>query len=71
MKRENILKASELDSRILAIDQELVQLSNKNSPEIVVPKKLLPKLYEEVRLKKIEALANLKAAYLKQIEEMS
>lgn len=70
MNRENIYKASELDSRILKIDHELVSLANKTVSEIVVERSLLPELFEEVRLKKIEALTNLKTAYLKQIEEI-
>lgn len=71
MKRENINKASELDSRILAIDQEIVQLSNKNISMVAIPKSLLPELFEEVRLKKIEALAALKVTYLKDIEQLT
>lgn len=71
MKRENIYKASELDARIIKIDQELVQLNNRNVSEIIVRKVLLPEFFEEVRLKQIEALTKLKAEYEKVIEELA
>lgn len=71
MKRENILKASELDSRILAIDQELFELKNRNLSEVIVRKVLLPELFKEAVIKKTEALNKLKDEYLKQIEELS
>lgn len=71
MKRENIYKASEYDSRILQIDQELLKLSALNTSDIVVQKSLLPELYEQVRLKKIEALKALRQEYEKVIEELA
>lgn len=71
MKRENIYKASELDARILKIDQELILLNNRNVSEIVVQKSLLPEIFEEVRLEKIEALTALKLEYEKGIEELA
>lgn len=71
MKRENIYKASELDARILKIDQELVQLNGRNVSEIVVRKVLLPEFFEDVRLKQIEALTKLKSEYEKVIEELA
>jgi hypothetical protein len=71
MNRENIYKASELDSRILKIDQDLLSLANKTAPEIVIERSLLPELFEEARKKKIEALKVLKVDYLKQIKELS
>lgn len=71
MKRENINKASEYDSRILQIDQELLKLSALNTSDIIVQKSLLPELYETVRLKKIEALKALKQEYEKVIEDLA
>lgn len=71
MNRENIYKASELDSRILKIDQDLLSLANKTAPEIVIERSLLPELFEEARKKKIEALKGLRVDYLKQIKELA